>query len=217
MKNNLTELVFVLDCSGSMYSLIGDTVGGYNSMLAKQKKQDGEVLVSTVLFSDASSVLHDRASLEEVKEMTNDDFAVGGCTALLDAIGDAVHHISNVHKYARRVDVPEHTVFVIITDGMENASKKYTADEVRNMIEQKREKYGWEFLFLAANIDAIKTAKRFGIREACAVNYHPDAQGTATIYEAVSDAVCCARKFGSVGNGTWRAKADRDFKDRKKG
>lgn len=215
MKKDLTELVFVLDRSGSMYSLIGDTVGGFNSMLAKQKKQDGDAYVSTVLFSDESSVLHDRVPLEKVKELTNDDYTVGGCTALLDAIGDAVHHIGNVHKYAREEDVPEHTVFVIITDGMENASRKYSADRVRNMIERQREKYGWEFLFLAANIDAVSTARRFGIREECAVNYHADVKGTAVVYDAVSAAVCCARKMGSVDNGAWRAKADRDFKNRK--
>ncbi len=215
MKKNLTELVFVLDRSGSMYSLIGDTVGGFNSMLAKQKKQDGEALVSTVLFSNESSVLHDRVPITDVKEMTNDDYTVGGCTALLDAIGDAVHHIGNVHKYAREEDVPEHTIFVIITDGMENASRKYSADRVRNMIERQREKYGWEFLFLAANIDAVKTARRFGIREECAVNYHADIKGTAIVYDAVNAAVCCARKTGIVDNGAWRAEADKDFKNRK--
>ncbi len=215
MKKNLTELVFVLDRSGSMYSLIDDTVGGFNSMLAKQKKQEGEAFVSTVLFSDESSVLYDRVPLKDVREMTKDDYTVGGCTALLDAIGDAVHHIGNVHKYARKEDVPEHTLFVIITDGMENASRKYSADRVRNMIEKQREKYGWEFLFLAANIDAVNTAKRFGIREEFAVNYHADIRGTAVAYDAVNAAVCCARKMGSVDNGTWRAKADKDYKNRK--
>lgn len=216
MKNDLTELVFVLDRSGSMFSLISDTIGGYNSMLAKQKKLAGEAFVSTVLFSDESSVLHDRVPLEKVSELTNDDYTVGGCTALLDALGDAVHHIGNVHKYARAEDVPEHTVFVIITDGMENASRRYSADRVRSMISRQREKYGWEFLFLAANIDAVQTAKRFGIREECAVNYHADVKGTAVVYDAVSAAVCCARSNGSLDNGAWRAKADRDFKNRKK-
>lgn len=216
MKKNLTELVFILDRSGSMFSLIGDTIGGFNSMLVKQKKEEGEALVSTVLFSDESSVLHDRLPLEKVNDLTEKEYTVGGCTALIDAIGSAIHHIGNVHKYARNEDVPEHTVFVIITDGMENASHRYTDAEVKRMIERQQEKYGWEFLFLAANIDAVQTAKRYGIREDRAVNYHADGKGTKTVYAAVSEAVCCARAAMPLDNGMWRKNADRDFKSRKK-
>ena len=162
-KNNTTELVFILDRSGSMAGLEADTIGGFNAMLEKQKKEDGKCYVSTVLFSNDSSVLHDRLPLEQVAPMTDRDYDVGGCTALLDAVGGAIRHISNIHKYARAEDVPAQTLFVITTDGMENASRRYGADEVRRMIAEKKEQ-GWEFLFLAANIDAVQTAKRFGIR-----------------------------------------------------
>lgn len=215
MKKDLTELVFILDRSGSMFSLIDDTIGGFNSMLEKQKKQDGEAFVSTVLFDDSSKVLHDRVSLDKVKQMTRDDYTVGGCTALVDAVGDAIHHIGNVHKYARQEDVPEHTVFVIITDGMENASHRYTAEELRRKIERQREKYGWEFIFMGANIDAVQTAKHYGIREDRAVNYHADTVGTRAVYAAVSEAVCCARASKLTDNA-WRKGADADFKNRKK-
>lgn len=216
MKKDLTELVFILDRSGSMFSLIGDTIGGFNSMLAKQKKEDGEAFVSTVLFSDESVVLHDRVPLQNVSEMTEKEYTVGGCTALIDAIGEAIRHIGNVHKYARLEDVPEHTVFVIITDGMENASHRYNDREVKRMIERQQEKYGWEFLFLGANIDAVQTAKRYGIRENRAVNYHADKLGTKSVYDAVSEAVVCARAAISLDNGQWRENADRDFVTRKK-
>lgn len=160
MKNNVTELVFILDRSGSMHGLEGDTIGGFNSMIDKQKAQDGECYVSTVLFDDVSEVLHDRVRLSEVPVMTDRDYTVRGCTALIDAIGGAIHHIGNVHKYARPEDVPEQTVFVITTDGQENASHRYKADEVKRMIERQKERYGWEFLFIGANIDAVKTASK---------------------------------------------------------
>lgn len=158
MKKNLTELVFILDRSGSMQGLEGDTIGGFNAMIEKQKKEPGKALVSTVLFDDLTEVLHDRVKLDEVRPITEKEYDVGGCTALLDAVGGAIHHIGNIHKYARSEDVPEHTLFVITTDGMENASRRYLAQKVKEMIGRQKEKYGWEFLFLGANIDAVETA-----------------------------------------------------------
>ena len=163
MKKNLTEMVFILDRSGSMHGLEKDTIGGFNSMIEKQKKEEGEAFVSTVLFDHEVEVLHDRVPLDKVEKMTEDDYEVGGCTALLDAVGGAIHHIGNVHKYIREEDVPEHTIFVITTDGMENASRKYTQKKIKKMIETQKEKYGWEFIFLGANIDAVKTARTYGI------------------------------------------------------
>ena len=156
MKKNLTEIVFILDRSGSMSGLEADTIGGFNSMIAKQKKQDGEALVSTVLFDNVSEVIHDRVNIRDIQPMTDRDYTVRGCTALLDAIGGAIHHIGNIHKYARLEDVPEHTLFIITTDGMENASRFYSSDRVKQMIERQKAKYGWEFLFLGANIDAVE-------------------------------------------------------------
>ena len=164
MKKNLTEIIFILDRSGSMCGLEADTIGGFNSMIEKQKKADGEAIISTVLFDNVSEVIHDRADIRNIQPMTEDDYTVRGCTALLDAIGGAVHHIGNVHKYARAEDVPEHTLFVITTDGMENASRRYDSETVKKMIERQKEKYGWEFLFLGANIDAVETARSVGIR-----------------------------------------------------
>lgn len=178
MKNNMTELVFILDRSGSMAGLESDTVGGFNSMIEKQKKQDGECYVSTVLFDNESEVLHDRMKLGDVPKMTENDYTVRGCTALIDAIGGAIHHIGNIHKYARPEDVPEHTMFVITTDGQENASHRYTSEQVKNMIDRQKEKYGWEFLFIGANIDAGETAARYGISRDRAVNYNSDGEGT---------------------------------------
>ena len=193
MKNNITELVFILDRSGSMAGLEADTVGGFNSMIEKQKGIEGECYVSTVLFSDESVVLHDRVKLSEVGKMTEKDYYVSGCTALLDAIGDAIHHVSSIHKYARPEDVPEHTMFVITTDGEENASYRHTAKQVKKMIETQREKHGWEFLFIGANIDAVETAARYGIRRDRAVKYHADSKGTDALYKSVAVAVGCMR------------------------
>ena len=215
MKNNITELVFILDRSGSMSGLEADTIGGFNSLIEKQKQQDGECFVSTILFDNDSEVLHDRVRLADVKPMTDRDYTVRGCTALLDAIGGAIRHIANIHKYARPEDVPEHTVFVITTDGMENASHRYDADRVRRMIEHEKEKYGWEFLFLAANIDAVTTAKRFGIGADRAVNYHADHQGTGIIYDTVAEAVCEVRASRPLGAG-WSARINADYNGRKK-
>ena len=213
MKKNLTEMVFILDRSGSMQGLEGDTIGGFNAMLEKQKAEAGEAFVSTVLFDDESSVLHDRVDIQKVAPMTRRDYFVGGCTALLDAVGEAIRHIANVHKYAREEDVPEKTVFVITTDGMENASRKYTYEKVKKMISLQQEKYGWEFLFLGANIDAAREAARFGIREDRAANYHADSKGTAVIYEAMSDAVGCVRACRPM-SADWKKKVDADYKKR---
>lgn len=214
MGNNIMELVFILDRSGSMGGLESDTIGGFNAMIEKQKKQSGEVYVSTVLFDNVSEVLHDRVKLGEVKPMTDSEYTVRGCTALLDAVGGAIHHIGNIHKYARPEDVPEHTLFVITTDGMENASRMYSADKVRSMIERQKKKYGWEFIFLGANIDAVQTARTFGIDESRAVNYHADKKGTRKIYEGVSEAVCAFRASKTLSN-EWREEIDEDFEARK--
>lgn len=189
MKNNITELVFILDRSGSMSGLESDTIGGFNAMIEKQKKLDGKVYVSTVLFSNQSSVIHDRVDINEVRPLTDKEYCAYGSTALIDALGGAIHHIANIHKYARPEDVPEHTIFVITTDGMENASRMYSADEVRRMIKKEEEKYGWEFLFLAANIDAAETAGRYGIRGERAANYRATNAGTVALYDCMSEAV----------------------------
>ena len=193
IRNNVTELVFILDRSGSMSGLEADTIGGFNAMIEKQKKQKGECYVSTVLFDGVSEVLHDRVRLSEIKPMTDKDYTVRGCTALLDALGGAIHHIGNVHKYARPEDVPENTMFVITTDGMENASRKYSSEKVKAMIERQKQKYGWEFLFIGANIDAVETAARYGIGADRAVNYNADKNGTSIVYDTVATAVCNVR------------------------
>ena len=213
--NNITELVFILDRSGSMSGLEADTIGGFNAMIEKQRKEEGECLVSTVLFDNYSEVLHDRVKLSEIKPMTDKEYTVRGCTALIDAIGGAIHHIGNVHKYARPEDVPAHTMFIITTDGMENASRKYTADRVKQMIERQKEKYGWEFLFIGANIDAVETAARYGIGSDRAVNYHADGQGTQIVYESVSKAVCSMRNCDAVSDD-WGKEIDADFRKRSK-
>ena len=214
MKKNLTEIVFILDRSGSMAGLEKDTIGGFNAMIEKQKGEPGEALISTVLFDSVSEVIHDRVDIRKIKPMTDRDYYVRGCTALLDAVGKAIHHIGNVHKYAREEDRPEKTLFVITTDGMENASRAYTYDRLKAMIERQKEKYGWEFIFLGANIDAAKEAARFGIHADCAANYHADHQGTAVVYEAVSEAVCNIRASRAM-NGNWRRRVDEDYKKRK--
>ena len=216
MKKNLTELVFILDRSGSMAGLEADTIGGFNAMTQKQRKEPGEALVSTVLFDNETQVIHDRVPLEKVPALTQKEYYVRGCTALLDAVGGAIHHIGNVHKYAREEDRPEKTLFVITTDGMENASRRYTYDKVKAMIAHQREKYGWEFLFLGANIDAAREAARFGIRADRAANYHADHIGTEVIYEAVSEAVCQVRSCAAPLSADWKRKIDADYKGRSK-
>ena len=216
MKKNLTEIVFILDRSGSMQGLEKDTIGGFNAMIQKQKAEPGEALVSTVLFDNESVVIHDRVDIQQIRPMTEEDYYVRGCTALLDAVGSAIRHIGNVHKYAREEDRPEKTLFVITTDGMENASRKYGYSKVRDMIRRQKEKYGWEFLFLGANIDAAKEAARFGIEEDRAANYHADSQGTGVIYETVSDAICQVRSCCAPLSAGWKKKVDADYCSRKK-
>ena len=212
MKKGLTELVFILDRSGSMRGLENDTIGGFNSMIERQRGQDGEVLVSTVLFDDVSEVVHDRVTLDRIEPMTREDYYVRGCTALIDAIGGAIHHISSIHKYAREEDVPEHTMFIITTDGMENASKRFSSNDVKKMIGQKKE-LGWEFLFIGANIDAVETAAQFGIRKEYSVNYHADERGTRVLFDSVSNAVENMRCCGEPGSA-WREDIEADFESR---
>ena len=193
MKNNTTELVFILDRSGSMSGFEADTIGGFNSTIEKQKAQEGKVYVSTVLFDNVSEVIHDRVDIIDVKPMTRNEYQVRGCTALLDAIGGAIHHIGNIHKYARPEDVPEHTIFVITTDGMENASCRFSSEEIKRKIQRQREKYGWEFIFLAANIDAVETAENIGIRRDRAANYRQTKEGIGRSYYAMSEAITAVR------------------------
>lgn len=214
MKKNLSEIVFLLDRSGSMSGLEKDTIGGFNAMIEKQKKEEGEALISTILFDHEMKVLHDRVKVQDVKPISEKDYQVRGCTALLDAMGGAIHHIGNVHKYARNEDVPEHTIFVITTDGMENASSHYSSSKVRTMVERQKEKYGWEFLFLGANMDAIAAAKDFGIEEDKAVEYRSDDIGTRLNYAVMSEAICEFRTKGTVEK-SWKQKIEDDRKNRK--
>ena len=210
MKKNLTELVFIMDRSGSMAGLEKDTIGGFNAMIEKQKAEEGEAYISTVLFDNYSEVIHDRVSLNRIPKLTEKEYYVRGCTALLDAVGGAIHHIGNVHKYAREEDRPGKTLFVITTDGMENASRRYSYEKVREMITRQKEKYGWEFLFLGANIDAAREAARFGISADRAANYHADSVGTGVIYDAVNEAVCSFRAARPMA-ADWKRKIDEDF------
>jgi len=214
MQKGLTELVFILDRSGSMSGLEGDTIGGFNALIEKQKKVDGECFVSTVLFDHISEVLHDRVKLSEISPMTAEQYTVRGSTALLDAIGGAIHHIGNIHKYARPEDVPERTLFVITTDGMENASRRYSAQEVKAMIQRQKSEHDWEFLFLGANIDAVQTAAHFGIAPDRAVNYRADSRGTQVIYDTVSETVCAARMGEGIGKD-WAGAIKKDFKEKR--
>ena len=193
MKNNITELVFIIDRSGSMAGFEADTIGGFNSTIEKQKEQEGRVYVSTVLFAGECEVVHDRIDIKDIKPMTRKDYHAYGCTALLDAIGGAIKHIGNVHKYARPEDVPEHTVFIITTDGMENASQSFSSTRVKEMIKEKSEKQGWEFIFLAANIDAVETADAIGIRRDRAANYRQTKEGVERSYYAMSEAITAVR------------------------
>lgn len=211
-NNNLTELVFILDRSGSMAGLESDTIGGFNSMIEKQKREPGRALVSTVLFDDRSEVIHDRVDLGEVPPMTDKEYYVRGCTALLDAVGGAIHHIKNVHRYIRPEDVPEKTMFVITTDGLENASREYTYNKVKALIEE-RKAAGWEFLFLGANIDAAKEAARFGIAPDRAVRYKSDHAGTALNYSVISDAVTSVRAYAAIPQD-WKERVEKDVKKR---
>lgn len=192
MKKGLTEIIFILDRSGSMAGLEADTIGGYNSMLEKQKKEEGKVLISTILFDDKIEVLHDRVDINEVDKITDEEYYVRGATALLDAVGGAIHHIGNVHKYARSEDVPEKTLFIITTDGMENSSKIYSYKKVKKMVEHEKKKYKWEFIFMGANMDAVEVAGRFGVKANRAVRYECDGEGTKLNFEVMSRIVSCA-------------------------
>lgn len=209
----MTELVFILDRSGSMSGLEEDTVGGFNAMLERQRCQPGEVCVSTVLFAQESQVIHDRLSLDRVPPLTRREYFVGGCTALLDAVGEAIRHIGNVHKYTRPEDRPEKTLFVITTDGMENASRSYSYEQVRRMIEDRQARFGWEFLFLGANMDAAAEGARFGIREDRTATYNCDAEGTALNFDVIADAVCSVRMGCGIA-GDWKARIDEDLEKR---
>ena len=212
----MTELVFILDRSGSMSGLEKDTIGGFNSMLEKQRREEGEALVSTVLFDNETEVIHDRVPIADVPNLTDKEYFVRGCTALLDAVGGAIHHIGNVHKYARKEDVPDKTLFIITTDGMENASRRYTYEKVRRMTERQKKRYGWEFLFLGANIDAAAEAERFGIDRSMAANFHCDEEGTALNYEVISEAISTVRTCSAPLSAEWKTKIDEDYKKRGK-
>lgn len=215
MKNNVTELVFILDMSGSMESLTADTIGGFNSMIDKQRTGEGDVLVSTVVFNDQSRVIHDRVPISKVERLTGRDYVPQGSTALLDAVGGAIHHIGNIHKYARTEDVPEKTLFVITTDGMENSSRFYNIKKVKQMIERQQGRYGWEFIFLGANIDAAETAGSMGIDRSNAVDYCCDSSGSGVMYSAVCQAVSFARRGMRCADSTaWREELDEDFAER---
>ena len=215
MKKDLTELVFILDRSGSMAGLEKDTIGGFNAMIEKQRGEAGGAYVSTVLFDNCSQVIHDRIRLDRVPRLTHREYYVRGCTALLDAVGEAITHIANIHKYIREEDRPEKTLFVITTDGMENASRCYSYERVRSMIETQKALYGWEFLFLGANIDAAREAARFGIAPDRAANYHADHIGTGVLYDAVNETVCNFRASQPMSAG-WKEKIDADFRKRRK-
>ena len=210
MRKNLTEIVFILDRSGSMRGLEKDTIGGYNGMMDKQKKEEGEALVTTVLFDDRIEVPYDRVPLGDLPEMTEEVYFVRGCTALLDAVGTTVERIATIHKYAREEDRPEHTIFIITTDGLENASRRFTYAQVKRLIGRQQEEYGWEFIFLGANIDAVKAAGDMGIRRERAVNYHSDPVGTKLNYEAMDKAVHSIR-MGEELDDSWREELDEDF------
>lgn len=217
MRKNFTEIVFILDESGSMADLKGDTIGGFNSLIEKQKAEEGDAVVSTVLFSTESRVLHDRVPIERIGKMTDKDYCPCGGTALLDAVGDAVKHIGNIHRYARPEDVPEHTLFVITTDGMENSSRHFTAAKVKKLISAQQEGHGWEFVFMGANIDSAETAESIGIGSSTAVDYRCDTVGCAIQYDAMSEAVSTVRKGIHLSeSATWRAGVDADRKRRKR-
>lgn len=211
--SNITEIVFILDKSGSMHGLEADTIGGFNSLIEKQKSEDGEVYVSTVLFDNGTQVLHDRLPLNKVEPLTQEQYIPGGGTALLDAVGDAIHHIGNIHKYARKEDIPQKTLFVITTDGMENASHRFRYKDVKRIIQRQQEKYGWEFLFLGANIDAAKAAADIGISRDRAAQYKCDSRGTGLVYKSVSNAMSCARACAPM-SADWKADLEEDVSRR---
>lgn len=214
MNKDLTEIIFILDRSGSMGGLEADTIGGFNALLDRQKSTPGEAILSTVLFDHETQVLHDRVPLDQVEHITARDYFVRGCTALLDAVGGAIHHIGTVHRYARPEDVPERTLVVITTDGLENASRLYTLPQVQEMVRRQQEEYGWEFLFLGANIDAVETAGQLGISPQHSANYCPDQAGIRLNYEVLSDEMCFFRR-GTPLRSSWKKRIVQDFKKRR--
>ena len=216
MSRNLTELVFVIDKSGSMHGLESDTIGGFNSMISEQRETRSEldeVLVSTVLFSDESDVVSDRIPINRIEPMTDSQYRVGGCTALLDTLGGAIRHIGNVHKYARKEDVPDRTLFVVITDGLENASRRYSHEEVRKLIDRQRDRYGWEFMFLGANMDAVTEATGLGFSSKNSVTYCCDSVGTSLNYNALGGAISSFRSRGEIDEN-WKASIEEDMRKR---
>ena len=215
MKKCLTEMVFILDMSGSMNPLTLDTIGGFNALIERQRKLPGEALISTILFNQDQNVIHDRVPVSAVTELTDMEYRPCGCTALLDAVGSAIHHIGNIHKYARTEDIPENTIFVITTDGMENASRMYSKSKIKSMIERQKSKYGWEFIFLGANMDAVSTAEELGIGRDNAVDYIPDAKGTKACYTATEDAIGSIRMSGIL-HKKWKGTVEEDYYKRKK-
>lgn len=215
MKNNLTELIFILDRSGSMSGLESDTIGGFNSLIEKQKKEAGEAIITTVLFDNEYQILHDRINLKGITPMTDKEYYVRGCTALLDAIGKTINKIINVQRHTSEDNRAEKVMFVIITDGMENSSNEYTYSKIKKLIETQKSKYNWEFLFLGANIDAIDTAAKFGITEDKAANYHADSHGTMVNYEAINYAMSNVRS-GEKLTSSWKTSIDKDYEERKK-
>ena len=216
MKKNGTELVFILDESGSMSNLVSDTIGGFNSLIEKQKREDGECIVSVVMFNQVQRVLHDRVAIKNIAELTEREYCPGGGTALLDAIGGAIHHIGNVHKYAREKDRPDHTIFIITTDGRENSSGYYRVERIRNMVERQKNRYGWEFLFLGADIDAIETARNYGIDESRAARFHNDSKGIAINYFSIGEAVHTVRSNRQLDR-SWKRHTERDYEERDNG
>jgi len=216
MKTNLTELVFILDRSGSMGGLESDTIGGFNSMLAKQQAEPGECRITTVLFDHEYEVLHDRIDIKAVSPITEREYFVRGSTALLDAVGRTINKIGGVQKNTAEDYRADKVLFVITTDGMENASREFTYEKIKEMIERQKSKYGWEFIFLGANIDAVATAERFGIDPSRAQNFHNDSEGVATNYRVLSETVACFRAapVGASLNDNWSAEIQTDYKKR---
>ena len=214
MENKMTELVFILDESGSMFGLKCDTIGGFNSMIEQQKNIDGKCFVTTILFNHTRKLLHDRIDLEKIDLMTINDYQPNGSTALMDAVGHTIQHIANIHKYIRKEDVPSKTLFVIMTDGYENASTQFSKSMIHQLIETYKKNQGWEFMFIGANIDAEETAMSYGIEKAMAANYHADSKGSEVVYNAVNEVVTNLRKNRSIDKN-WNRSIKKDYKDRK--
>ena len=212
-SNDLTELVFILDKSGSMQGLEKDTIGGFNSLIERQKAEDGECFVTTVLFNHKSEKIHDRMKLSYVRPLNTNDYVTCGSTALIDTLGDTINHIANIHKYARPEDIPTRTLFVITTDGLENSSHKYSSDEVKDMVEHYKREKDWEFIFIGANIDAVETAKEYGIEEDFAVDYLADEEGTKKVYDSVCESITMLKEDSL--DRSWKKNIESDYKRRK--